>query len=67
MDKVHAVLQTDSLNGTEALSHEVNTHQEQDEVFNDITYGKGASIIRMIQHTMGEQRFYQALRKYLKK
>jgi len=36
-------------------------------MFNSISYNKGATFIRMIKHTMGEQQFQKSLQEYLKK
>lgn len=48
------------------LSHDVNTPKEIANRFDSISYDKGASIIRMLQHTVGMDTFNVAIRNYLK-
>lgn len=55
-----------SLKSSEALSAEVNTPAEISERFGDFIYYKGASIIRMMNYTLGNHRFIAAMRYYLK-
>lgn len=66
VDIVQTVMQFDSTNNTNPMTNE-NTYSTADasRQFNSITYHKGASIIRMIRHMMGELEFQTALRNYL--
>ena len=56
----------DSLEDTKALTHEANTPAEISDRFGSISYNKGASVIRMVEHTLGHNTFIAALRTYLK-
>lgn len=50
-------LRADSLPTSHPLSTSVNTSIEIDSMFSSITYDKGASILRMIQTYLGEDKF----------
>lgn len=65
IEKLHNVFVRDSTKETHALSHEVNSPTEIDEMFGTISYAKGASIMRMLQHLIGYDHFLAALTKYL--
>ncbi|XP_067625605.1 membrane alanyl aminopeptidase-like [Eurosta solidaginis] len=67
-DQVQSVMGMDSTNSTNPMSDE-NTHTPTDlsRMFNSISYNKGASVIRMIKHAMGEENFKASLQAYLKK
>lgn len=58
----------DSTNSTNPMSDE-NTNTEEDlaRMFNSISYNKGGTVIRMVNHFMGEENFKNSLREYLKK
>ncbi|KAF4517639.1 hypothetical protein B566_EDAN002871 [Ephemera danica] len=43
----------------------VETTSEIDKVFNNITYNKGASVVRMLNAIMGEENFKRGIRSYL--
>lgn len=49
-----------------AISYEVNTSKEINGIFNLFTYSKGAAVIRMLQHAIGDDSFVAGLREYLK-
>lgn len=66
VEQLQAVFAVDSLESSHALSREVNSPDEIAERFGSISYNKGASIIRMFEHTLGRDTFIAALRKYLK-
>jgi tricorn protease interacting factor F2/3 len=57
----------DSLMSTHPIQVRVNTPGEIEELFDDISYGKGASIIRMIEAYAGENNFMNGVRSYLQK
>jgi aminopeptidase N len=40
---------------------------EVDEIFDDISYNKGASVIRMLYYWIGSEKFKQGMSKYLTK
>ncbi|XP_055381352.1 uncharacterized protein LOC129611949 [Condylostylus longicornis] len=67
VDQVHTVLPRDSLSDTHAMSDKnINSPTDLGKMFGSISYNKGASIIRMIRYSMGEEKFQKAIRKYLK-
>lgn len=63
---MHMIFADDSLENVLALSHDVKTSEEIKESLGQITYNKGASVIRMIQHTLGNDKFIGGLKKYFK-
>lgn len=68
VDQVQSVMAMDSTNATNPLSDEnTYTPAHLSRMFNSISYNKGATFIRMIKHTMGEQQFQKSLQEYLKK
>ncbi len=60
-------LTRDSLLNTHAIEVKVNSPEEIEEVFDDISYGKGASVIRMLEAYTGEENFMKGVRAYLQK
>ncbi|XP_055325495.1 uncharacterized protein LOC129579438 [Sitodiplosis mosellana] len=66
VEQLQSVFGPDSLEDSQALTHEVNTPDEIDDRFGSISYNKGASVIRMVEHTIGHDTFISALRNYLK-
>jgi len=65
VDQVHSALSADSVKSSHPLNHDVNTTSEIRSMFSTISYNKGASILRMIEKSYGEQVFYEALSNYL--
>jgi tricorn protease interacting factor F2/3 len=57
----------DSLVNTHPIEVKVNSPSEIEEIFDDISYGKGASIIRMLEAYAGEDQFMRGVRSYLEK
>jgi tricorn protease interacting factor F2/3 len=57
----------DSLVNTHPIEVKVNSISEIEEIFDDISYGKGASIIRMLEAYAGEDHFMRGVRSYLEK
>lgn len=55
-----------SLKLSQALSAEVNTPEDINDRSGDLIYYKGASIIRMMNYTLGNDKFIAAIRYYLK-
>lgn len=66
IDQVQSVMGMDSTEATNPMTDE-NTYTPADlsRMFNSISYNKGASFIRMIEHTMGTENFQKSLREYL--
>src|SRR5213082_838220 len=60
-------LSRDSLLNTHPIEVKVNSPSEIEEVFDDISYGKGASVIRMLEAYTGEENFMRGVRSYLQK
>jgi puromycin-sensitive aminopeptidase len=57
----------DALANTHPIEVEVNDPRELDEIFDAISYAKGASIIHMLFHYLNEDTFRDGLRIYLKR
>ena len=57
----------DSLTTSHPISAKVTHPNQINELFDRISYGKGASIIRMMFHFLGEENFIQGLTSYLNK
>ncbi|KAM0675733.1 hypothetical protein GVAV_000508 [Gurleya vavrai] len=57
----------DSLNSTHEIQIEVNDPEDIDQIFDGISYSKGASLIRMIEDYIGADKFRNGLSNYLKR
>lgn len=57
----------DSLRNTHAIEIDVHHPSEISEIFDAVSYSKGASVIRMLASYLGESKFRAGLRAYLKK
>lgn len=66
VDQLHVALAYDSAENSRALSHDVNSPAEISSIFDSISYNKGASVLRMIEHAIGQEKFKLAVQKYLK-
>lgn len=60
-----AAFDTDSLSTTRAIEYEVVTAADAEGMFDVLTYEKGASVVRMLQQYLGEDRFQAGIRHYL--
>ncbi len=60
-------LKLDALKHTHPIEVEVNHPNEIGEIFDEVSYSKGASVIRMLAGYLGEKNFRDGLRYYLKK
>ncbi len=60
-------LSLDGLANTHAIEVDVNHPAEISEIFDAVSYSKGASVIRMLAEYLGEKDFRQGLEDYLKK
>jgi puromycin-sensitive aminopeptidase len=58
-------LATDSLQSGRAIEHPVGRPEEADDMFDEITYDKGASVLRMIERYLGEDSFRRGVNLYL--
>nr|ADK11707.1 aminopeptidase N [Gastrophysa viridula] len=66
IEVVQSALRFDVLEGIAALQSDVSSASEASAKFNTISYHKGGSVFRMIEHVMGSTNFRSGLQKYLK-
>jgi len=57
----------DSLSTTHPIHAIVNSEEEVEQIFDDISYGKGANVLRMIEAYVGEEKFRKGISSYLKR
>lgn len=57
----------DALASTRPVEFEVQSPNEANEMFDALTYGKGSSLLRMIEQFIGEESFRQGVGNYLRK
>ena len=62
-----AALHLDALKSSHPIRAEVKNAQEAGESFDAITYEKGGAILRMIEGYLGEERFRDGIRLYMRK
>lgn len=55
----------DSLTTTHPIHVEVESDEKVEEIFDDISYGKGASVLRMIESYIGKEAFRKGVSSYL--
>jgi aminopeptidase N len=58
-------LTIDSLNATRPIHVEVNTPAEIEEIFDAITYEKGAAVVRMVESYVGAETFRKGVNAYI--
>jgi puromycin-sensitive aminopeptidase len=58
---------TDSLASTRPVEFEVMSPDEANEMFDSLTYGKGSSVLRMIEQYLGEEVFRNGVGSYLRR
>ncbi|XP_035660881.1 aminopeptidase N-like [Branchiostoma floridae] len=63
--EVRAAMEKDSLASSRPVYQPVHRTSEIGELFDDITYLKGASLMRMLHHSVGENIFRKAFQNYL--
>ncbi len=66
-DDTGRALRLDALKTTHPIEVEVHHPDEIGEIFDEVSYSKGASLIRMLADYLGEKDFRDGLRHYLKK
>ena len=66
-DDTGRALRLDALQTTHPIEVEVHHPDEIGEIFDEVSYSKGASLIRMLAEYLGEKNFRDGLRHYLKK
>jgi tricorn protease interacting factor F2/3 len=57
----------DSLKNTHPIAVPVNSPNDIEEIFDGISYGKGGSVLRMIESYLGSKAFQKGISSYLKK
>jgi len=58
-------LELDSMSSTHPIQVPVNSAEDLGEISDQITYGKGASVLRMIESYLGEEAFRKGVSEYL--
>jgi aminopeptidase N len=66
VDEVQNVFKLDGLSSSHQISIPVNNPDEISEIFDHISYAKGASIIRMMNHFLTDDVFKLGLQRYLR-
>ncbi|KAI1280558.1 Aminopeptidase N [Halotydeus destructor] len=66
VDEVQDVFELDCLTSSHPISVTVNHPDEINEIFDRISYGKGSSIIRMMNYLLGAESFQLGVSNYLK-
>ncbi|XP_070545825.1 aminopeptidase N-like isoform X2 [Ptychodera flava] len=64
-EDLHNVFELDGLGSSHPILVPVNRPEEINEIFDAISYGKGASIIRMMNYILGEETFREGLTLFL--
>lgn len=65
IEDLHPVLSLDATLASHPIVQTVETPDQITEVFDTITYNKGASVIRMMEDFVGETNFQQSVTNYL--
>ncbi|KAL6056357.1 Aminopeptidase [Balamuthia mandrillaris] len=64
-DYIARALELDGLKNSHPIEVEVSSSAQVNEIFDAISYSKGASVIRMVANYLGEERFQKGLQIYL--
>jgi tricorn protease interacting factor F2/3 len=67
VDEVFSALNADALISSHPIKVEVKDPNESTEIFDEISYEKGGSVLRMIENYLGEEKFRDGLRNYIQK
>lgn len=65
IEEVHGVMNLDGTTASHPIVQKVENPDQITELFDAITYQKGASIIRMLEDFVGTDVFQNAVKKYL--
>jgi puromycin-sensitive aminopeptidase len=57
---------TDALSTTRPIEYEVVSPEDADGMFDVLTYEKGAAVVRMLEQYLGEDRFRDGIRRYMR-
>ncbi len=60
-------MDSDSLRASRAIHFRVDSPSDAHEMFDEITYSKGASILRMLEQHVGESVFQKGIQSYMRK
>ncbi len=66
-DSTESAMRLDSLKSSHPIEAKVKTPKEIAEIFDDISYDKGGSILRMLNNYLGENDFIEGIKSYLNK
>lgn len=61
-----SAMKRDAMHSTHPIEVEVGHPDEVDQIFDVISYAKGASIIRMLYHYLGPEAFYRGIQHYIR-
>jgi len=67
VSEVVSALNADGLINTHPIKTKIKNPQESLEMFDEISYEKGGSVLRMIEKYIGEENFKKSLRYYIRK
>lgn len=67
IDNLQDALSLDSLRSSHPIEVPIKHADEINQIFDDISYLKGSSVVRMISKYLGEDVFLQGIRNYIKK
>jgi aminopeptidase N len=67
LDVLGAALKLDALKSSHPIRVEVNHPDEINEIFDAVSYAKGACVLRMLTHYMTQDAFFKGVSAYLKK
>ncbi|MEK6890391.1 MAG: M1 family metallopeptidase [Nanoarchaeota archaeon] len=67
IEETSGAFSKDSLKTTHSIAVKVNNPNEISEIFDAISYGKGGSVLKMIESFLGEENFKKGVQKYLLK
>lgn len=66
VEQYQAALGVDAIETSQPMTREIRNQSQVNEIGDSITYAKGASIIRMMSYIIGIDKFYEALRFYIR-
>jgi glutamyl aminopeptidase len=66
-DDMHAVMRLDARESSHPIINSAQNPNQITQYFNSISYKKGASVLRMLEHTIGSDIFEKAIHNYLVK
>lgn len=67
IDETRLALADDALSSTHPIKLPIQSPEELGEISDNVTYGKGASVLRMIESYLGEETFRRGVSRYLSK